>query len=150
MKGTTKLGVTRAKVRTTEQEMRNGKPRGDRYDLEKIYARRPTHMGEPLNVGEVDIGLESDDEGYAVFQCGNTKLKVGHSLLCSLVLRVDSDSIMGNDMEALQRGLYSIACEAGVGRTGEGEFNPKRKWDDPQFCPKCECWFDCICERISA
>lgn len=79
----------------------------------------PTHCGEKPDLGRVIVGKQYPDEGYAILKCGNTEVQIGQTLLGKILLRIDGDSLFYGELCELQKAFYSIACEAGLGRTGD-------------------------------
>jgi hypothetical protein len=77
-----------------------------------------TFHGQSANKGHPVIGPEYPEEGFAIIRCGNTELKVGYTLLTHVHLQIDSDSPVFAQLCDLQKALYSIACEASLGRKG--------------------------------
>lgn len=78
----------------------------------------PTFNGQQADRGNVTVGNIYPDEGYAILRCGNTNVKIGYTLLHNLQIDISKDSARFSELAQLQKAIYSIACEASLGRVG--------------------------------
>lgn len=85
---------------------------------------KATFMGAPPDQGRIIVGTQFPGEGYAVIRCGNTEVQVSYTVLRGLHIDASPLSSQFRDMGDLQEALHSIACEASLGRTGDGEWRP--------------------------
>lgn len=87
--------------------------------MEERNISGPTYCGEKPDLGRVVVGKQYPGEGYAILKCGNTEVQIGQTLLGNILLHIHGSSSFYGELRDLQKAFYSIACEAGMGRTGE-------------------------------